>query len=246
MKLCPPKDILESTTLWSFPSRGDWATHKGDYRGNWAPQIPRNIILKYSDRGDLILDPFIGSGTTAIEAKLLGRKCVGLDINPEAIKLAKERTNFPLSGSPEPELLTGNAKDTVKLLKGKKVDLICAHPPYSNIIRYSEKEGDLSHLPITEFLKELETIVDQFFEVLKEEGHCAILIGDTRKQRHIVPLGFWVMQKFIDRGFKLKEIVIKEQHNCKTTPRWTNQSKEQNFLLIAHEYLFIFRKPSHS
>lgn len=70
-----PKDFrLESTTIWSFKERGNWATHNGDYRGNCAPQVPRNLILKYTEEGDIVLDPFCGSGTTMIETKLLNRK----------------------------------------------------------------------------------------------------------------------------------------------------------------------------
>lgn len=72
-----PKDFREeTTTVWSYPRRGDWATHHGGYRGNYPPYIPRNVILKYSCPGDLVLDYFVGGGTTAIEAKLLRRRCI--------------------------------------------------------------------------------------------------------------------------------------------------------------------------
>lgn len=67
---------LEETTIWSFKERGSWATHKGDYRGNCPPQVPRNLILKYTREGDIVLDTFCGSGTTIIETKLLNRKGV--------------------------------------------------------------------------------------------------------------------------------------------------------------------------
>ncbi len=46
---------LETTSIWSFPERGSWATHNGKWRGNWSPYIPRNIILRYSQPGDLVL-----------------------------------------------------------------------------------------------------------------------------------------------------------------------------------------------
>src|SRR5690554_4334113 len=80
----------EITSVWSFPERGKWKTHSPDYRGNFAPQIPRNIILRYSREGDMILDPMMGGGTTVIEAKLLNRRCTGYDINPEAVNLARK------------------------------------------------------------------------------------------------------------------------------------------------------------
>jgi len=71
-KLCPKDFKKEQTTVWSFKQRGNWATHSGEYRGNWSPYIPRNVILKYSKPGELVLDYFCGAGTTAVECKLLG------------------------------------------------------------------------------------------------------------------------------------------------------------------------------
>ena len=79
----------ERTTVWDFPVRGDWATHKGDYRGNFAPQIARNVILNYSAEGELVLDPMVGSGTTLIEARLLNRNALGCDINQNAVDITR-------------------------------------------------------------------------------------------------------------------------------------------------------------
>jgi hypothetical protein len=67
-------------------------------------------------------------------------------------------------------------------------------------------------------------------------------MGDTRQKGHVIPLGFKVMKLFEEVGFKIKEIIIKEQHNCKATGYWKTNSVKYNFLLLAHEYLFIFRK----
>ena len=95
IKYWAPKDFKEeTTTVWSYKRRGDWATHDGRYRGNWSPYIPRNVILKYSKPGDVVLDYFVGGGTTAVEAKLLGRRCIAKGINPACIGLTKENLNF--------------------------------------------------------------------------------------------------------------------------------------------------------
>ena len=86
-----PKDFVEQhTTVWSFSKRGAWATHSPDYRGNWSPYIPHNLIVKYSKPGDIVLDNFCGGGTTAIEARLQGRRCLALDINDRAITLTRK------------------------------------------------------------------------------------------------------------------------------------------------------------
>ncbi len=245
----PRKFREETTTVWSFKQRGDWATHDGRYRGNWSPYIPRNVILKYSKPGEVVLDYFVGGGTTAVEAKLLGRRCIARDINPAAIGLTRENLNFdskPLLESfrvYEPEVAVGDARDLSGIPDGS-VDLICAHPPYAGIINYSSKvEGDLSKFKIEDFLVEIGKVARESYRVLKPGGKCTILIGDTRKQKQVVPIGFRTIRVFLDAGFVLKELVIKRQHNCKTTGFWYDRSIKYNFLLLAHEYLPIFEKP---
>lgn len=234
------KQELEHTTLWSFKERGNWATHKGDYPGNWSPYVPRNIILRYSKEGDLVLDQFLGSGTTAIEAALLNRRFIGVDINDNALALANERCRNYVNENLS--IIKGDAKN-LKDIKDETMDLICTHPPYSNIIKYSDSDkDDISLLDVEEYYKAMEVIAKECYRVLKKDCYCAILIGDTRKNGLIQPLGFNVMNSFINVGFKVKEIIIKEQHNCSSTEKWIEISKKRNFLLIAHEYLFIFKK----
>jgi len=238
----PDNFELETSTVWSFPDRGHWATHDAKYRGNWSPYIPRNLILRYSKEKDTVLDQFVGSGTTLVETKLLKRHGVGLDINPNAIEIAKKHIDFKFDDCVEPELRLGDARN-LSFLSNESVDLIITHPPYANIISYSEDiKEDLSHLDIPEFLVEIKKVSDECYRVLKKGSFCAILIGDTRRKGHMIPLGFNVMQIFINSGFKLKETIIKEQHNCKATGYWKTNSIKYNFLLIAHEYLFVFNK----
>ncbi len=251
IKTLYPKDFKEeATTVWSFKSRGNWATHSGEYRGNWSPYIPRNVILKYSKPNEVVLDYFCGAGTTAVEAKLLGRRCIAFDINNKAIELAKKNINFevPIEEKQfqeiyEPELFVRDARD-LSFLKNNSIDLICAHPPYANIIQYTEQEkADLSYLDIEDSLKEMARVAKESYRVLKPGRQCAILIGDMRKHKHVIPLGFKLINIYLNAGFKLKELVIKRQHNCKTTGFWYTNSIKYNFLLLAHEHLPIFEKP---
>lgn len=248
IKLEPDSFELETTTVWSFPKRGNWATHGNNakYRGNWAPQIPRNIILRYSKPGDLVLDPMCGSGTTLIECKLLGRNAIGLDINPQSVKLTKDNLDFTVDDKDKVkiEVQQGDARD-LSDIKDDSIDLIATHPPYVDIIKYSEGKikEDLSNIhDLDKFCIEIKKTSQEFHRVLKLGKYCAILIGDTRRKKYYQPLAYKVMQTFLDVGFKLKEDIIKHQWNCKTTPYWSSMSKNYNFLLIMHEHLFVWEK----
>ncbi len=243
IKKWEPEDFeLEMNTVWSFPKRGDWATHDAKYRGNWSPYIPRNLILRYSKEGDLVLDQFAGGGTTIVEAKLLKRNIIGVDVNPESLQRCKDKSDFALENGGKVKLYKGDAR-RLEFIKDGSIDLICTHPPYANIIAYSEDIAeDLSHCTVPEFLVEMRKVASESYRVLKSNKFCTILMGDTRQKGHVVPMSFEVMKIFEDVGFNLKEIIIKEQHNCKATGFWKTNSIKHNFLLLAHEYLFVFRK----
>ena len=114
---------------------------------------------------------------------------------------------------------------------------------YFDIIKYSEDiENDLSHLNMKAFLPEIHRVAEEAYRVLKKDKFCAVLMGDTRKNGMVQPLAFETMTMFGLAGFKLKEIIIKEQHNCQATGYWKTNSVKYNFLLLAHEYLFVFKK----
>ena len=240
IKLQPNNFKLEPTTVWSFSDRGSWATHSGTYRGNWSPYVPRNLLLRYSNPGDWVLDQFMGSGTTLVEAKLLSRNAVGVDINPQSVSYSE--TNLQIQCETNSKIFTrnGNATD-LHFIKDNRIDFICTHPPYANIIKYSNGiEGDISLLGVDEFLAKMRQAAEESFRVLRRGKMCAVMMGDVRKYGKVIPLGFRMMECFLQAGFTNKEIIIKEQHNCSSTVYWEKQNND--FLLLAHEYIFVFQK----
>jgi len=262
---------LERTNAGSFPKRGDWATHKGDFRGNWPPQLVRNVILRYSKPTEMVLDQMCGSGTTGIECKLLGRNAIEGDINYDAVMVTKDRINFeykPLD--PDFPLVsvntyTGDARN-LNVIRDDTIDLIATHPPYANIISYSSKRktvpGDLSFAhSLKAYLEGMRSIAQESYRILKPGRFCAVLVGDTRRHRHHVPIAFRVMQGFLETGFILREDIMKYQWKTKATrEKWAGlakfadecwidlnkQAKKRyytDFLLLSYEHLFVFRKP---
>jgi len=254
----PTDFVLQKTTVWDFPSRGNWAVHSSQYRGNWPPQIPRNLIERYTNEGELVVDAFAGGGTTLIEAWLLGRPSIGLDISKLALQMAraklkemeelsKKGDGIELDSRCRPLIIEGNALElsTVLVQHGiekNTVKLLCAHPPYLDSIKYTinnEKDLALVHNPDT-FYSRIRDFSREVKGILADDGVCAILIGDIRKSGEIVPLGLNVLNIFVAEGFKLDNIVIKTQNRDSSSEFWVGH--KSNILLMAHEYLFILRK----
>jgi DNA modification methylase len=165
--------------------------------------------------------------------------------------LTRDRLNFRYvtldydSERTNQKTYVGDARN-LNLIENDSIDLIATHPPYANIIPYSKEkiEGDLSNVySIDEFVGEMKQVAEESFRVLKPNRYCAILIGDTRRHKHHVPIAFRVLEKFLEAEFILKEDVIKHQWRCKSTPFWLMKSIKSNFLLLMYEHLFIFRKP---
>ena len=182
----------------------------------------------------------MGSGTTLIEAKLLNRNAVGVDINPQSVSTSE--INLQFQCETKSKIFTKNGDATnLCFIKDTSIDFICTHPPYSNIIKYSDDiDGDISLISTDAFLQDMQKVAEESFRVLKNGKMCAVMMGDIRVRGKVVPLGFRVMECFLRAGFENKEIIIKEQHNCRSTGYWEKQ--KNSFLLLAHEYIFVFQK----
>jgi DNA modification methylase len=207
----------------------------------------------------------IGSGTTCIEALLLSRNCIAVDINYNAVMLTHHRLYYLLKALGEGGrrgLLSYSHKETegvkswYKVFHGdarrldkipdESIDLVATHPPYLDIIEYGEKgvEGDLSRArSLEEYLKLFKQVAREAYRVLKPGGVLGILVGDTRIRKHYVPVTHYALMTLLDVGFILREEVIKIQHKMKTTREVWRKLRERDFLLIYHEKLFILEKP---
>ena len=255
-----PGDFKPSLgTVWDFPRRGSWAVHSGDYRGNWSPQLVRNLIVRYTDPGDVIVDAFVGGGTTLIEAWLCNRRSLGIDISKLALQTTQakiEEMRATADGDPrvrladdlKPKVVSGDALELSNLVRSQgispeAVKLVCAHPPYLDSLKFTEEdERDLSQVSDpTEFYKRISEFARHAFDVLASHGVCAFLIGDVRKGGQFIPLGIKSLPGFERQGFSVESVIIKTQNRDRSAEFYRN--RRSCSLLFEHEYLYILRKP---
>ena len=250
--------ILDS--LWLLGPRDKTGPHVGDYWGNFVPQIPHQVLTRFTKRGDVVVDLFSGMGTTLIECKRLGRSGLGVEIDPVVAERSLERINSAenpydvsvavLVGDSTLAATAKRVNATLKEWGTKLADCVILHPPYHDIIKFSECDGDLSSVSSEmAFLDKIGLVAQHAYEMLKPAGFMALVIGDKYVNSRLVPLGFMCMQRCIDAGFVLKAINVKEILNNergkgKNNNLWRYRALVGGFYLFKHEYVMIFRKPA--
>lgn len=249
------EDIL-TDSLWLMGSRANRDGHSLDYHGNFIPQIANQMFRRYTREGDIVVDWFLGSGTSAIEAVNLKRRLIGVELKPELVDYVKGKLPGEALGD-SIRLIQGDstAPETKKAvlrqlgeMGASKAHLAILHPPYADIIRFSELESDLSNRASTdEFLDGFELVAQNAYDTLAAGRFAVLIIGDKYADSQLDPLGFKCMQRMNDVGFKTKSIIVKniegnEVAKGKNNNLWRYRALAFGLYIFKHEYIIVFFK----
>lgn len=245
-------DEILTDSLWMVEKRDSSGAHGAWYWGNFVPQIPRQLMLRYTRAGDWVLDPFVGSGTTLIECRRLGRNGMGVELNEEVADQARRvvaQEPNPYKVTTEITIGDSTRADFSTLLSDldvARVQLALLHPPYHDIISFNSGAGDLSGAPTVEdFIAQFSAVVARTLKVLEPGRHLAVVIGDKYQEGAWVPLGFYAMQAVMALGCTLKSIVVKnfDQTRAKRAQQalWRYRALVGGFYVFKHEYIYIFQ-----
>jgi 16S rRNA G966 N2-methylase RsmD len=245
-------DIL-TESLWILDKRDKSGAHNASYWGNFIPQIPNQFLRRYTKQGEWVLDAFLGSGTTLIECKRLGRNGIGVELLPEAVEIANKNISSEENKfNVKTEVITAdstelNFKQELEKRNIKTVQFLIMHPPYWDIIKFSKNNKDLSNAKsVDEFLRLFGKVVDNTYDILDKNRYFAVVIGDKYSQGEWIPLGFYVMNEVLKRGYILKSIIVKnfEETKGKMNQKelWRYRALVGGFYIFKHEYIFLFKK----
>jgi len=248
-------DDIETDSLWIFKNRDRSGAHNSKYWGNYIPQIPNQLLQRYTKANDWVLDPFLGSGTTLIECKKLGRNAIGVELQKHVARIAEKNVKN------ESNLFTKNVVTEIINDDSASVDLnpikkklgidnfqfIMYHPPYWDIIQFSELESDLSNAStLEEFLNQFKAVLDNTLPHLEKDRFFAIVISDKYEKGEWIPLGFETMQMVKEQGHLLKSVIVKNFDTTKGKQSqeglWRYRALAGGFYIFKHEYIFLFQK----
>ena len=252
------KEIDSNTdSLWIIKGRDKRGKHKNIYHGNFIPQVPNELIKRYTNKNDLVFEPFMGSGTTLFECENLDRKYIGFDINPEMIDYVKTSMSIDTTYD-DYHISNCNSLNTKEVdesfsgafehLQSKSCQLAILHPPYMDIVKFTENKNDLSNINnLDMFLDKFKLICENTLKYLDKNRYFAIVIGDIYKNSEVIPLSFYCMD-MIKKNFnvKLKGTIVKNIEGNRgklgVGGIWRYRALISDYYIFKHEYIFVFKK----
>jgi len=239
-------------SLWIIQERDKSGKHDGFYHGNFVPQIPRQLIKRYTKKNEIVFDPFLGGGTTAYECESLNRNFIGIEIQPALVKCVQNKIDSKknffeiLSADSSNEETFLKIQASLKKYKKEKVQLAILHPPYANIIKFSKDRKDLSNAKdLKSFLNQFSQVVKNTLTILEKNRYLAIVMGDKYEKGKWIPLSFYCMNEAYKLGFTLKGIIIKNMAGNRAKQNkegiWRYRALSSDYYIFKHEYILVFK-----
>lgn len=222
---------MEATTLWDYPKQSYGKIQKGSnkYAGVTPAFVIYNMVRRYTEPGDLVLDPMAGSGTTIDVCKEEGRKCIAYDISPI-----------------RPDITQNDARKIP--LKDDSVDMIFIDSPYGDNIDYNDHPGNIGKISAEseEFYKALDNVISECHRVLRPGKTLGWLIGDQWVKKKFTPVGFKIYEQLSKHLETVDIVCVARRSQASNTGIWHNRALRFNFYLRGFKYLFIMQKPVES
>lgn len=247
---------IKTDTFWEFPTRLKEGGHSNEYHGNYIPQLAQQLYERFTKKNDIVLDLFFGSGTSGIEALNMNRRCIGVELKDDLAEKVSEKFSAKelvtdvniICADSTTEIAKEKIQARLDIMGRKQAQFLVLHPPYDDIIKFSDKKEDLSNCSSTEEFYDLfEKVAKNGYDMLEKGRFAALIIGDKYSNSQIQPLGFECMKRMNNLGFITKSIIVKdiqgnEKAKGKTANLWRYRALAGGFYIFKHEYVMIMQK----
>lgn len=251
--------------VWQFAYEGRDIRDKNVHPATFPISLCKRVISLFTHEGELVLDPFVGSGTTLVAARDLNRNAIGFDLQESYINLCADRLgSASLFGCAQQIAIQDDARNISHYLYPETVSLIWTSPPYANLLnrkrlnksrrirkteqfgrveQYSQDPRDLGTMPLEEYTQAMGDIFEALLPLLKPRGHCVINVPDMWWEGKRITIHVSLIEELRKRGYEFRNTIIWDRTNIVNQVGifgWPN-----NYITMGttFEYLLDFWRP---
>ncbi len=242
---CPPNHLNCLTAkewmkaqigVWQFYYERDDVRDKRVHPATFPLALARRVVEVFTHRGELVLDPFCGTGTTLLAAQRLDRNALGLDLSAEYIRLSTERLTANATGAARQIALQADAGEAAHVLDPQSVGLVFTSPPYANLLnrrrrnksrrgdlrrngqylqveQYSQDDHDLGTMPLEQYADRIEQIFAAMLPLLRPGAHCVVNVPDMWWENERITIHIAVVERLRRAGYELRNTIIWDRTN---------------------------------
>lgn len=254
--------------VWQFYYEGRDIRDKKLHPATFPITLAKRVVELFTHTGELVLDPFVGSGTTLIAARDLDRNAVGFDLKKKYIDLCHQRLEQQdLFGESEQLAIPEDARKISSYLQKERVGFVFTSPPYSNLLnrkrknksrrgearknrqyleieQYSQDPRDLGVLPLEEYACEMADIFGKLLPLLRPNAHCVINVPDMWWEDKRILIHLALIQALQGVGYELRNIIIWDRTNIVNRLGIFGWPSNYITMGVTFEYLLDFRRPA--
>lgn len=273
--LCPPNHINCLTAkewikcqlgVWQFVYENRDIRDKNVHPATFPIALAKRVISLFTHEGELVLDPFVGSGTTLVAARDLNRNAIGFDLQDKYIDLCIERlASNNLFNHTQQLAIQDDARNIPAYLSPETVSLIWTSPPYANLLnrkrlnksrrdrrteqfgrieQYSQDPRDLGTMPLEEYTKAMGDIFETLLPLLRPQAHCVINVPDMWWENQRITIHVALIEELRKRGYELRNVIIWDRTNLVNKIGIFGWPSNYITMGTTFEYLLDFWRPS--
>ena len=253
--------------VWEFYYEGRDIRDKKRHPATYPISLARKCIELFTHAGELVVDPFVGSGTTLVAASDANRNAVGFDLKQEYVDLCAERLSpQALVTSSEQLAIKDDARNISGYLEAETVSLLLASPPYANLLnrrrknksrrgdlrandqlgeveQYSQDAGDLGTLPIEHYQRAIADVYEGLLPLLRPHGHCVVNVPDMWWEDERITIHIAVIEALRSAGYELRNTIIWDRRNIVNRMGIFGWPNNYITMGVTFEYLLDFWRP---
>ncbi len=251
--------------VWQFIYEKRDVRDKEQHPATFPISLARKVIELFTHQGELVLDPFVGSGTTLVAAQDTNRNAVGFDLQEKYIELCNSRlANQNMFNDAKQIVLLDDARNIRNYFEDETISLIWTSPPYANLLnrkrqnksrrdrnnnqlnkveQYSQDERDLGTYGLEQYTETIGDIYESLLPLLKEKGHCVINVPDMWWENERITIHVSLIQELRKRGYELRNTIIWDRTNIVNKIGIFGWPSNYITMGTTFEYLLDFWKP---